>query len=592
MRPEVLSSILHKCSKTRAFRYGFSLHAVAVKMGLESNVIISNHVLNMYAKCGKMEFARQVFDDMPERNLVSWSAMISGYDQAGKPLEAIELFARMKVDLPNEFVFASAISACASLSAVNIGKQIHTKSVILGYSNISFVSNSLVSMYMKCKQCNDALSVFTKSSEPPNTVAYNAIITGLVEHEQVEKAFEMFKLMIQQGLVPNHFTLVPLLGNCSTTDNLRIGMELHCEAIKLNLDSIPFVGNVLIKMYSKFTQIEEAEKIFWSIKEKDMISWNTFITACNHALDHAKGIIVFKNMIETHSSIPDEFTYTSALSSCSGLTSSLLGRQIHGNLIRTRFINHDMDIGIANALINMYAKCGSIRYAVTYFNQMSFHNLVSWNTLMAGFANHGLGKEAMGLFKQMKGLHIEPDSVTFVALLAALNHTGLVNEGKFYFNEMMKTYGITPNVEHVSCIVDLLGRSRRVKEAEEYMERFCFEDDPVVLGCLLSACRVHGDLVIGKRTAGRLLKIEEISSSPFVLLSNLYASESMWEGVADARKQLKDSLLKKEVGHSLIEVKGCVEKFTVGRICHSRIEEILGVLKVLSFLDHDYSWCY
>ncbi|KAI3805566.1 hypothetical protein L1987_28071 [Smallanthus sonchifolius] len=585
MGPEVLGSILHQCSRTRSFRPGFSLHAVAIKMGFESNIIISNHVLNMYAKCGKIDFARQMFDEMPERNLVSWSAMISGYDQAGRPLKAVQLFSRMKVEQANEFVFASAISACASLLAVNVGKQIHSQSVILGYADVSFVSNSLVSMYMKCGRSSDALSVFMTSSEL-NTVAYNAMITGLVENKQVEKAYEMFKLMCQQGLVPNRFSLVALLGDCTAPNDLRIAMQLHCQAVKLNLDSIAFVGNVIITMYSKFDSIEESEKIFRSIEEKDMISWNTFIAVCSHALDHAKGLRVFSEMIKTHSLTPDDFTYTSALAACSGLASSIFGRQIHGNLIRTRV---DYDTGVANALVNMYAKCGSIKHAVTTFNQMGFHNLVSWNTLMAGYANHGYGEQALGLFDRMIKLGMKPDSVTFIALLAALNHTGLVEEGKFYFNAMQETYGIAPNVDHVSCIVDLLGRARRVKEAEEYMERYCFEQDPVVLGCLLSACRVHGDLVVGKRTAERFLKIHKVSTSPYVLLSNLYASENMWDGVTEARKQLKDSLMKKEPGHSLIEVKGTVEKFTVGRISHPRIEEIVGVLRILSFAEDEFS---
>lgn len=586
MGPEVLGSILHQCSKTRSFRPGFSLHAAVVKMGFESDVIISNHVLNMYAKCGKIEFARQVFDTMPERNLVSWSAMISGYDQAEKPLKAVGLFARMKVDQANEFVFASAISASASLLAGKIGKHIHAQSVTLGYADVSFVSNSLVSMYMKCGQSTDALSVFMSISEP-NAVAYNAIISGLIENKQVQKAYEMFRLMCRKGLVPNRFSLVGLLGNCSTPNDVQIGLELHCLAIKLNLDSTAFVGNVLITMYSKFNLIEESEKIFWSIEEKDTISWNTFIAACSHALDHSKGLSVFKEMLKNYGLTPDDFTYTSALAACSGLSSSLFGRQIHGNLIRTK-LNHD--VGVANSLVNMYAKCGSIEHTVTVFNRMAFRNLVSWNTLLAGFANHGLGKKAIEIFERMKELNVKPDSITFVALLAALNHSGLVNDGKFYLNEMQETYGIPPKAEHVSCIVDLLGRARRVKEAEEYMERFSFGEDPIVLGCLLSACRMHGDLVIGKRTAKRVLKIQEISTSPYVLLSNLYASESLWDGVAEARKQLKDSLLKKEPGHCLIEVKGIVEKFTVGRISHSRIEEIVGVLKVLSFSEDEVRW--
>lgn len=588
MGPEVLGLILHQCSKTRTFRHGSSLHAVAFKLGFESNVIISNHVLNMYAKCGKFESARQVFDDMSQRNVVSWSAMISGYDQSGEPLKAIKLFAQMEVEQANEFVFASAIRSCAFLLAVSVGKQIHAQSVTLGYADVSFVCNSLVSMYMKFGKSGDALSVFMSSSEP-NIIGYNAMITGLVENKHVQKAYEMFRLMCRQGLVPNRFSLVGLLGNCITPNDHWIGKELHCYAIKLNLDSIAFVGNVLIAMYSKFNMLEEAEKIFWSIEEKDMISWNTFIATCCYALDHVKGLSVFRDMIKTHSLIPDDFTYTSALAVCSGLTSSLLGRQIHCKLVRTRLNN---DTGVANALVNMYAKCGSIKDAVTTFNQMSFHNLVSWNTLMAGFANHGLGRQALELFDEMKKVHVKPDSVTFIALLTALNHTGLVEEGKYYFNAMQGTYGITPNVHHVSCLVDLLGRARRVKEAEDYMERYSFEQDPVVLGCLLSACRVHGDLVVGKRTAERLLKIKKVSSSPYVLLSNLYASESMWEGVAEARKQLKDSLIKKESGHSLIEVKGTLEKFTVGTISDSRIEEIMGMLKVLSFSEDEFSCCH
>lgn len=585
---EILGSILHQCSKTKSFRHGFSLHAVAIKLGYESNIIISNHILNMYAKCGHIEFARQLFDEMPERNVVSWSAMISGYDQTGKSLEAVKLFARMKIEQVNEFVFASVISACASMLAVNVGKRIHAQSVILGYASVSFVSNSLLSMYMKCGRSNDALSVFMKTSEP-NVVAYNAIITGLVENEQVQKAYKMFRLMCRQGFVPNRFSLVGLLGNCSTPNEFWIGMELHCQAIKLNLDSIAFVGNVLITMYSKFDLIKEAEKIFWSIKEKDMISWNTFMATCSHVLDHVKCLSVFNEMLNTYNLSPDDFTYTSALAACSGLTSSLLGREIHGKLVRTRL---NYDTGVANALVNMYAKCGSIKHAVTTFNQMGTHNLVSWNTLMVGFANHGLGKQAIELFNRMKELHVKPDTVTFIALLAALNHTGLVDEGKFYFQMMQETYWMTPSVDHVSCIVDLLGRARRVKEAEEYMERYSFEQDPVVLGCLLSACRVHGDLIVGKRTADRFLKIQKVSSSPYVLLSNLYASESMWDGVAEARKQLKDSSMKKEPGYSLIEVNGSVAKFTVGRISHSRIEEIVRMLKVLSFSEDEFSCCY
>ncbi|XP_060172188.1 pentatricopeptide repeat-containing protein At4g33170-like [Lycium barbarum] len=572
MVPEILGSLLHHCSKTKAFHYGLSLHAAAIKSGLQGDVFISNHILNMYAKCGNINFASQVFNEMSKRNLVTWSAMISGYDQDGKHLMAINLYSQMPLE-PNEFVLASALSSCANLLALKLGKQIHAQSIKLGCSSISFVSNSLISMYMKNGRCSDALSVFTRSPNPTD-VSYNTIIMGLVESNQREKAFEVYKSMCQQGLVPDRFTFVGLLG----TDDLGKGMQLHSQTIKLNLDGTAFIGNIIMTMYSNLNLLDEADKVFRTIKEKDVISWNTFIAACSRCDDHSKALVIFKEMVEYFDGRPDEFTYASLLSASAGMGSMQFGRQIHAHLIRT---NSNVDIGVGNALVNMYAKCGCIRYAYTAFRLMTCHNLVSWNSVIAGFANHGHGKEVIKLFEEMKSVGLKPDSVTFLELLIACNHAGLVNEGLDYFNTMNEIYGVTPDIEHFSCLIDLLGRAGRLKDAEEYMQRYPFGNDSVILGCLLSACRLHGDVVIGERMAKKLLQLQPVSTSPYVLLSNLYASDEKWDSVAEARKMLKSCGLKKEAGHSLIEVKGVVEKFTIGNFSNSRIEEIVNVLGTL-----------
>ncbi|KAK2969239.1 hypothetical protein RJ640_003473 [Escallonia rubra] len=586
MIPETLGSLLHQCSKTGAFRYGLSLHAAVIKTGMQCDVIVSNHLLNVYAKCGNLNFARQIFNDMSERNLVTWSAMISGYDQGGKPLLAVELLSQMQVE-PNEYIFASAISACASLLASRLGEQIHAWAVKLGYSSNSFVSNSLVSMYMKCGQSREALTTFSSTAEP-NSVSYNALIMGLVENQQHERGFEVFRLMCQQGLIPDRFTFVGVLGVCTTADQLCRGMELHCQINKLKLDYTAFIGNLVITMYSKFRLIEEAEKVFKYIEEKDVISWNTYIAACSHFADYARGLTVFRKMTKEISVRPDDFTYTSVLAVCAGLASIPHGKQIHSHLIRTRL---DKDVTVCNALVNMYAKCGCIEYAYTVFSQMGFRNLVSWNSIIAGYASHGLARKAVEIFEQMKERGINPDSVTFIGLLSACNHAGLVDKGQEYFNSMVDIYAIAPDVEHFSCLIDLLGRAGRLKEAEEYIEKFPSGHDPIILGCLLSACRLHGDVVLGERLARRLLKVQPITTSPYVLLSNLYASDRKWDGVADARKMLKGSGLKKEPGHSLIEVKGIVEKFTVGNFSHSRIEEIVDVLENLTWENEQISLC-
>ncbi|KAJ7979410.1 putative Pentatricopeptide repeat-containing protein [Quillaja saponaria] len=578
MIPEAIGSLLHQFSKTRAFRSGLSLHTVVLKNGLQSDVFVSNHVLNLYAKCGNFSFARQVFDEMSERNLVSWSAMISGYDQCGEHLMALDLYSQLRL-VPNEYIFASAVSACGSLREVVQGKQIHAQSVKFGYASISFVSNSLISMYMKCGQCSDALSVSASTLEPSH-VSYNALITGFIDNKQSEKGFEVFKHMHQKGFVPDQFTFVGLLGFCTESDDLRMGMLLHCQTIKIKLDSTAFIGNVIMTMYARFKLIEEAERAFKLIEEKDVISWNTMITAYSYCDDHGKVLEIFKEMKHEYGIRPDDFTFSSILAACAGHAPIRYGKQIHGHLLKTRPYQ---DVGVGNALVSMYAKCGCIGYGYTVFKKMLRHNLVSWNTIIAGFGNNGLGGRAIEVFEQMKTLGVKPDSLTFVGLLVSCNHAGLVDKGKDYFNSMDEIYGISPNVLHVSCLVDMLGRAGRLSEAEDNMKKFHYENDPIVLGSLLSACRLHGNVVIGEPLARQLLQLQPQSTSPFVLLSNMYASDEMWDDVADARKIMKGSGLRKEAGHSLVEVKGNFEKFIKGDFSHLRNEEIKDILRTLNW---------
>ncbi|KAJ8568126.1 hypothetical protein K7X08_020848 [Anisodus acutangulus] len=259
---------------------------------------------------------------------------------------AINLYSQMPLE-SNEFVLASALSSCANLLALKLGKQIHAQSIKLGCSSISFVSNSLISMYMKNDQCGDALSVFART---PNLtdVSYNTIIMGLVESNQREKAFEVYKSMCQQGLVPDRFTFVGLLG----TDDLGKGMQLHSQTIKLNLDKTAFIGNIIMIMYSNLNLLDEADKGFRSIKEKDVISWNTLIAACSRCDDHSKALVVFREMVEYYDGRPDEFTYASLLSASAGMGSIQFGRQIHAHLIRT---NSSVDIGAVDWMKKLFS---------------------------------------------------------------------------------------------------------------------------------------------------------------------------------------------------------------------------------------------
>lgn len=588
MVSDILVSLLCGCFKSRSLHYRTSLHALAIKAGLQ-NVFISNHIINMYAKCGNLDYAHQLFDEMSDRNLVSWSALISGYDQARDPFMALDLFRKMRVEMrPNEFCFSSALSSCSRLMSLRIGQQLHSDALKLGYSSISFVCNSLIKLYSKCGQCNDAVSVFDSASGLICLVSYNVIIAGLVANKELERGFDMFRIMRRQGLIPDHFTFMGLLG---TRIEFWTVAQLHCLTIKFMLDSMPIIGNVLIAAYRNFQFIEEAEKVFNSIELKDVISWNTMIAACSFCDDHVRAFTLFREMGKKEiTQRPDEFTYTSVLSASAGLASLRHGKQIHAHLMRTR---SGEDVGVGNALVNMYAKCGSIMHAKAVFDQMSCYNIFSCNAMIVGFANHGLGERAVEMFGLMKNMGIKPDSVTFLGLLIACNHAGLVDDGLAAFNSMASFYGIPPNIEHFSCLIDLLGRAGKFDEAEEYVQKYNFGDDQVVvLGCLLSACRLYGNVVTGERLAKQILHLQPVTPSPYVLLSNLYACNGMWDGVAGTRKMLRGSGMKKEAGHSLIDVQGFLEKFIISDFSHSMIEEILEILRILRWNMDNNLLCY
>ncbi|CAL5021299.1 unnamed protein product [Urochloa decumbens] len=530
-------------------------HAAAVKAGHAADVILSNHLIVSYAGSGLLESARRVFDGMPRRNLVSWSALISCCARGGRPELALELFARMGrgVLRPNEHVYASAARSCAALRTPAARAQVHAgalKSGLLGAS--PFVANSVASMYMKCGHFDEGYAVFS-TLEEPTVVSYNAVISGLAASSRPEKGLEVFGLMKLRGLRPDRFSYAAALGICVNLENPNIGAALHCDTVKIGVNASAFVGNVILDMYSKHGTMAEAEQAFLSVEEKDAVTWNTYIAAHSRRGAHTEALKLFKDMVMDANICPDNFTHASALTACAELSLIRHGRQVHCRLIRNRA---DADVVTGNAVIGMYARCGHMVSAARAFRQLRGPNLCSWNTLISGFSKHGCAKEAMETFERMREAGISPDSVTFTGLLAACSHAGLVDKGMEYFNSMNGTHGVSPRAEHVSCAVDLLGRSGRLEEAEDHVLASAFRDDPVVLGSLLSASRVHGDAGVGERAAARLLALDPATGSPYVLLSQLHASGGRWDGAAEAWRMLKDGgagRRRKDAGRSVVD---------------------------------------
>ncbi|KAL4197575.1 hypothetical protein AMTRI_Chr04g251820 [Amborella trichopoda] len=576
-----LTRVVHQCAKTGTLRQGMTLHALVTK-STPLLTFLCNHLLNMYSKLNNnsnlpLSQAHQLFDQMPDPNLISWSTLISAYSHSLNPSTSLSLFSNLPFT-PNEYVYGATLGASARLLDAQFGRQIHAHAIKLSYEKNTIVSASLVSLYMKCGMFDHGMRAFGDSQEP-QVSAWNAVISGCIDKAKCEVGLELFSEMRTQGVMPDRFTLVGVLSICAGAHEWSwwCAHQLHCLSTKLGLASLAFVANSILTLYSKCgSSLEEVELLFDEIDAKDTISWNTFMASCSHFGDHNKALNVLAKMATT-SLVPDAFTFSSVLAACTGLASLELGSMVHARALRT--MSNPPDTALCNALVTMYARCGRIDRACIVFELIPLRNVVSWNALIAGLACHGLGLKAISTFEAMRNdlKAPSPDSVTFVALLTGCSHTGLVEEGKVYFEMMVEDYGIEPSIEHFSCLIDMLGRAGLVSEGEEYAKRFGGED-LVIWGSLLSACRLHGDLETGKRVGSSILEMGPDIGSPYVLVSNMFARERMWEEVRETRKRMRESGVKKEVGWSWVQVRGEFHRFTVGDFDNPYMRELMNVL--------------
>lgn len=294
----------------------------------------------------------------------------------------------------------------------------------------------------------------------------------------------------------------------------------------------------------------------------------------------------------------DQFTYTSVLSASANLVAVEQGKQVHAHIIKT---GYESNVSVGNTLVDMYAKCGSINAAHKVFENMPEKDVVSFNAIIAGYAHHGHGKEALRFFEQMQLVGMQPNDITFICILSACSHVGLVNEGRNYFTSMSRNHNIKPRMEHYACMVDLLSRAGFLYEVEEFIREMPFKPGAVIWRTLLGACRVHGNIELGKLAAEYALELEPEDSATYVLLSNMFAAAGMWDETENVRQLMRARKVKKEPGQSWIEIKNKMHTFIVGDRFHPQTEEIYAKLESLtsqmkragyipdtSFVLHDY----
>lgn len=475
----------------------------------ERDVVSWTTLIDVHAEMGDLKGARRVLDEMPERNEVSWSTMIARYDQNGHHNEAIGLFGPMLDDgcKPNMSCLSSVLCASAALGDLQFGTQIHSHAIKIGFESNVFVASSLIDMYCKCGKSETGRLIFD-SLPQKNVVCWNSMVAG----------------------------------------------------------------------YSSDGRIEEAEQLFELMPARNIASWNAIISGYAQNELFGNAVELFDAMLASGQR-PSLMTFSSVLHACANLSSLEKGRSVHAKIVK---LGVQREVFMGTALADMYAKSGDIESCKRVFSRMAEKNEVSWTAMIQGLADNGLAKESILLFEEMtSAAQILPNEQTFLSVLFACSHCGLVDEAFRYFDLMQREYGVSPKERHYTCMVDLLARAGRLREAEEFLRAMPIEPEANSWAALLSACAVYGNEEIGERAATELRELEKENTAGYVLLSNMYASCRKWKDAAQVRRLMKGAGLKKGGGCSRVQIRDEFHTFFSWDVKHFESSQIYEVLELL-----------
>ncbi len=379
-------------------------------------------------------------------------------------------------------------------------------------------------MYAECGSIDDAQQVFSRMPAH-DVVSWTSLILGHVKCGEAEKALELFQQMQRERVKSNPVTFVGVVNACTSILALDTGRHVHEQIIKCGHESNIFVANSLIDMYGKCGSIEDAKKVFNNMPTHDLVSWNAMIMGQGSCGRGLKALELLPQM-QQEGMERNPITFVGLLNMCASVAALEKGRHIHEQIIQ---FGCEDDLFVANSLIDMYAKCGNIEDAQRVFNRMPMHNVVSWTVMLQGYAMHGHGKKALEHFEQICQESVDIDHVTFVCLLSACSHAGLVDEGIHQFDSMGLVYSISASAEHYACMVDLLGHAGHMQEAEDLIKTTLFEPHLAVWKALLGSCRIHCDVLMGGQIAKQVLEVDPGNAAGYALLSNINAAAGKWD---------------------------------------------------------------
>ncbi|KAK7340565.1 hypothetical protein VNO77_21272 [Canavalia gladiata] len=496
------------------------IHALIIVNGFTSNVgflrkllfTVAMSMVGPAATTAVTHYALQMFAQIPQPDTFMWNTFIRGSSQSPDPVHAVSLYTQMhhRSVKPDNFTFPFVLKACTKLFWVKTGSAVHARLLRFGFGSNAIVRNTLLGFHAKCGDLKIATKLFD-DSDKDDVVAWSALIAGYAKRGDLNIARKLFDEMPNKDLVS---------------------------------------WNVMITGYAKCGDMGCARKLFDEAPTRDVVSWNAVIAGYVLCGLNQQALELFDEMCRTGED-PDEVTMLSLLSACADLGDLENGEKVHTKIMETSKGN--LSTLLANALVDMYAKCGNLGKALRVFWLIRDKDVASWNSVIGGLAFHGHAEESLDLFREMQRTNVCPNEITFVGVLAACSHAGKVDVGNHYFHLMRSKYKVEPNIRHCGCVVDMLGRAGLLKEAFDFIASMKIEPNAIVWRTLLGACKVHGDVELAKRANEQLLKMRRDHSGDYVLLSNLYASQGEWDGAEKVRKLMDDSGVTKNRGSSFVE---------------------------------------
>ncbi|CAO2817862.1 unnamed protein product [Amaranthus hypochondriacus] len=536
---------IQACGNIGALAEGKCLHGLAIKSGYGVFNDVQSSLLSMYSKWGTVEESCHLFHEVGYKDVMCWTSIIAAYARTGCVTECLGFFWQMQHSgiNPDEIVISCVLSSFIDSNWFREGKALHGLLLRRNYVLNQVVHRALISMYCKFGILSTAEQIFDmlqdRIAETWNLMVFEYGKGGLWK-----KCVNLFRDMLHLRVKCDNNSLVSVVSSCLQLGAIHLGKSVHCYVIKSQRDYNVSVYNSLIDLYVKYGKLDVAKSIFKIIK-KDVVTWNTMISGYAYKGELVQALALFDKMIIEGIS-PSSATLVTVLSACSRLACLEMGMKIH-NYIRESEL--ELNISLTTALIDMYGKCGQLEKARNIFDSMVERDVITWNVMISCYGIHGDAKSAIEVFKHMEEFRVRPNELTFLAVLSACSHTGLTEEGKFFFHKM-HDYSLTPTLKHYACIVDLLGKMGNLQEAEEIVMSMPIAPDGGLWGALLNACKIHNEVEIGLRIAKQAITADPENDGYYITMSNILDSAGKWEEAEDFRQLMKKKGVNKRVGWS------------------------------------------